>query len=202
MDVKEQIKQREIGQQIMIVRMVHDISEKALKSGVSFINRSEVAKWTHKSKEEIDLFLEDIASLHELNICADAASKYANNLSGDAQAFFALTFKKHGYLFIESILNSKESGDSYLDRMENLAKINAKNIIDKEINVDDEIMSAARLEDSLKFYFSFYIGRIIDIVNKGYDWDVINEMLGESNEFFELIKSYVIHILRNKNAIR
>lgn len=64
-------------------------------------------------------------------------------------------------------------------------------IIDKGLNVDEETQSAARFEDSLKFYFKFYICRITDVVSKGYDWDVVCEMLREDKTFTDLIKPLV-----------
>ena len=190
-DKEELIKQREIGQQIIIIRIVHDENDKALRGSFSFLDRSEIAKWMRKSEEELEYFLNDIAALDEFNICVDAAWEYARKLPADAYGFFLSTFRKHGYLYIESKLGKKKAYDLYADDIEELASINARKIIDKGLNVDEETQSAARFEDSLKFYFKFYICRITDVVSKGYDWDVVCEMLREDKTFTDLIKPLV-----------
>lgn len=190
-DKEELIKQREIGQQIMIIRMVRDENDNVLRGGFSFLERSKIARWAKKSEEELENFLNDIAALYELNICVDATLEYAKKLSEDAHYFFFLTFRKHGYLYVKSMIEKKKFYDSYSDGIKELASINAKNNIDKGLRVDEEIQSATRFEDSLKFYFEFYINRIIDVVNEGYDWDVVCEMLGEDKAFTDLLRPYV-----------
>ena len=190
---EELIKQREIGQQIMVIRMVHEENEKVSRGGFSFLSRNKIAKWAQKSEEELENFLNDIAVLDEFNICRDAAWAYANELPNDAYWFFLSTFRKHGYFYIESTLGIKKSYDPYSEGMKDLASINARNIIDiNGLYVDEEIQSAARFEDSLKFYFKFYINRIEEVVSKGYDWDVVCEMLREDKEFTDLIRTLVI----------
>lgn len=189
---EEQNMQQEIGQQIMIVRMVHDENNIVSKGGFSFLNTSKIAKWAQKSEEEMGEFLDAISALYELKICVDAAMKYAEGLSVDAFGFFLSTFRMYGYYYIENMLGIKQPFDPNFDRIKELAKINAKKIIDKGIIVDEEIQSAERFEDSLQFYFKFYISRIAEVVDKGYDWDVVSEMLGEDKEFTELIKPLVI----------
>lgn len=190
-DKEELIKQREIGQQITIIRIVHGENDKVSRGGFSLLSRSEIAKWARKSEEEIEYFLNDIAALDEFNICVDAALEYARKLPADAYGFFLATFRKHGYLYMESMLGKKKDYDPYSDGMDDLASINAKNIIDKGLNVDEETQSTARFEDSLKFYFKFYISRIKDVISAGYDWDVVCEMLREDKAFTDLIKPLV-----------
>lgn len=190
-DKEELIKQREIGQQIIIIRIIHDENDKVSRGGFSLLDRSEIAKWAQKSEEELEFFLNDIAALDEFNICVDAALEYASGLPADAYGFFLSTFRKHGYLYIESLLRKEKSYNPYAEGIEDLACINAKKIIDKGLHVDEDIQSVARFEDSLKYYFNFYIGRIKDVVCEGYDWDVVCEMLGEDKAFTDLIKPLV-----------
>lgn len=190
-DKEELIRQREIGQQIIIIRIIHDENDKVSRGGFSFLDRSEIAKWAQKSEEELEYFLDDIAVLDEFNICVDAALEYASGLPADAYGFFLSTFRKHGYLYIESLLNKEKTYNPYAEGIEDLACINARKIIDKGLHVDEETQSASRFEDSLKFYFKFYIDRIVDVVCEGYDWDVVCEMLGEDKAFTDLIKPLV-----------
>lgn len=188
---EELIKQQEIGQQFMIIRMVHDENDTVSRGGVPFLRRSDITRWAQKSEEEMEYFLNDIAALDEFNICVDAAKEYAEGLSADVYGFFLSTFRKYGYLYISNMLGMRKSYDSYSDGMEGLARINARRIIDSGIKVDEEIQSAARFEDSLMFYFKFYIGRIVDVASEGYDWAVVSEMLRADKEFTELIKLLV-----------
>lgn len=202
MDNKEElIKQRKIGQQIMTIRIVQDESDKGLRGGISFLDRSEIAKWARISKEEMDYFVNDIAALDEFNICVDAALKYASNLPTDAYGFFLSTFRKHGYLYIKSMLGKKKSYNPYTDGIKDLASINARKIIDDGLHVDDETQSAERFGDALKFYFEFYISRILNVVSEGYDWDVVCEMIREDKEFTDLIKSLVDKIIGTEENI-
>ena len=69
-DKEELIRQREIGQQIIIIRIIHDENDKVSRGGFSFLDRSEIAKWAKKSEEELEYFLDDIAVLDEFNIVA------------------------------------------------------------------------------------------------------------------------------------
>lgn len=59
-------KQREIGQTILMTRMIISENDKVRKGGFSHLDRNAIAAWAQKPKEEISCLIDNIAALgHE-----------------------------------------------------------------------------------------------------------------------------------------
>ncbi len=134
---------------------------------------------------------DEIEKQREFTIRREAALEYAKKLSPNEYGFFLLTFKKYGDLYVEIVLGGGKTYNDFSEKIEYFAYINAREINDCGINVDEEIKSAARFEDALKFYFKFYVDRVAEVSSKGYDWDVICEMLRGTKKFTNLIRPLV-----------
>jgi hypothetical protein len=204
MNKEDILKQRKIGQQIMLVRIILGENDRALRTGLpSWIEKDNVSQWAGISKEELNDLIDDISLLFDNNLIIDSSIEYARakKLSGNEKNFFHITFMKHGFHYISEKIGMRkafsESGEKeltsvYADNIEGVADRNASSILAIHgVTVNDEMKSAESFKASLEFYFDFYINRVVYLLNRGYDWDVVCEMIGEDKEFTDLLKKYI-----------
>ena len=178
MDREEMEKQREIGKQILMARIIHCENEHAYRTGISHTSLEDIAMWTSKTKEEVEDFVDICAALDPF-MMADYAARDCYD-----EAFFET--KRNVYYYIRYIY--QKSGcyllgelnmtcfEEYCEIFNNLLyeQYNEKF---KEFPVDESFATREPFELAMRFYLKYAIGLVKTVIAEGYDWDVISEMM-------------------------
>lgn len=177
--------ERKIGKQLVVVKIVQSESE-----GYQVVSRftvDDIAKWMDISYQEADRFVELILMLDMRKLRTDAALSYTMHMSIDERCFYDSVFHELGY-WLKII---------YPHKMESFYSIFAKyveeNLVYTNDNLDKGKISTSKIIDSAKYYYQTYIDRIIDVLEEGYDWDIVKAIINDEDEEHFLAVQKVIN---------
>ena len=105
---KEEIqKQREIGNQLFLVNILHYENDRVRKGGFSFLSRDKLAAWASMTEEELDSFINVCGALYPHNMAEEAARECCQKdpfISGkNAYCFILSTYFRMGDLFAATL---------------------------------------------------------------------------------------------------
>ncbi len=184
-------KQRLIGKQLVLVDIIHEENDRALRGGVFYPEIDDFARWASVDKDEMEAFINVCASLDKLKLCECAAKKYAYDcrlIDGDyAYLFLLYTFQKNSYYFVHDLdLNSiseicevmaESNYTSYCDEMKNK-------------QVGENCSNTELFELIVLGFLDYYTSVVKEAVALGFDWDVVNRMCRfdvSRNRFDEIV---------------
>ena len=199
MNEEEVIKQRRIGMQQMLVRIIHDENDRAARGGFSFVSTDKLVKWSDMTKEEIDGFIETCANLDPRMLARRAAREYESSEEcvheKETWTYAYWIYNNYGDLFwrktdIDIIRSLCEELSSYC------YKQYCKSLSDYPVS--DAFANPEVFKSMMLIYMRAFVKNVRQAVNDGYAWDVIKEMLWykASYDIFkqveELVKSVVL----------
>lgn len=167
-DMEEIVKrERLIGQQILLVRMIHVENER----GFSFISIGHIAEWMNMSKEEVSQYVDACSALDFNRVCFNAAMEFCeeNYLLCDV---IKKIYRIYGMSYLGLKYYRKKSN---LDPWIQKANKTYREKYDLENNC--ETVSNEILKEALDYFGKYYISTIIKVKKWGFEWDVIVEML-------------------------
>lgn len=159
-------RERLIGQQILLVRILHVENEK----GFSFVKVDDIAKWMDISKDEVEAHMWACRELDYSQICFSATVEFCR----DSRLVFDVRFfcEVYGLAYLKFVLYKDESE----------LKIWIKKIKERywekyqekygKVEISDE-----KLEEAFEFFGKYYLNTIEEVRKCGFGWDVILEIL-------------------------
>lgn len=181
---KEMRNQRLIGQQILIVRIMHSENKKVSKGGVSFIGVDDISDWMGCQSSDVIKLRDMNNQLDSFIMAASAARQYTQTMSANEYGYFLTLFNGCGRMYI----NIKMQGIS-VDVLA-LGEAFAKRISDMNIKVEDTLRTEASLTAGFDFFFDFFMETVRQAFRE-YDAEVIREMLCMKDEQFCKLKTYL-----------
>ena len=175
--MKEVEKQREIGKQILLVRIIQCENDKAERGLMSRIDRDDMAEWASISKREINNLINICGELNWYCFIRDLALyvAYSKKYSGNQDVFLFLfyTYMKNGRKILTDIdpdLMDEFCSKKYLKNYYGYNRTAECDFIGKEYATPEF------MENALDNCVSYYVYLIRQALSHGYDWDVIKEM--------------------------
>lgn len=176
-------KQRLIGQQILVVRMIKEAEDKVARGGFSFLRLEEIAKWMGCTLDDVVRLRDMMTKLDSFHLAAKASEQYTE--SSNEYGFYLLTFRTLGTRYIEKVLH--HSPIDFSEMME----LNRAKIKESDLAIEEGIQTEKRISDALQFFFEYYMDSIRTARQDGYDWAVIKEMLQVEDVFMDALIKYI-----------
>ena len=176
-------KQRLIGQQILVVRMMKEAEDKVTRGGFSFLRLEEIAKWMGCTLDDVVRLRDMMTKLDSFHLAAKASEQYTE--SSNEYGFYLLTFRTLGTRYIEKVLH--HSTIDFAEMME----LNRAKIKESDLAIEEGIQTEKGLSDALQFFFAYFMDSIRTAKQDGYDWAVIKEMLQIEDVFMDAVIKYI-----------
>lgn len=174
----EQEKQRTIGQEIILSRMIKCINEDAKITGLPLIGTGKITRWFGIEARKVQNMMDLCASLEK--------TKIAKEVAGRAQVHELYALRVIVDLG-EGILKGmwKSSVDSITDACNGYYRL---------AYGEREIPDAAGFKEMIEQLRHIVVDRIGDALDKDYDWDVIIEAsdIKLSLDEYEQLKNFII----------
>jgi len=178
MNIIEEINaQREIGKQILLMRILKSEDERVQRTGVNSVTKEDVIGWTLMSREKVDELCRAYRTLRKSDLAMMAAVEYKNS--------FAIEIEKETFYYVYNSYNNLD--DHFLDNyspqfLDEFCRINAElnyaTYVDSWHSLPREDLNH---EDFFRKIIDNYLRCLVTEVeglrSKGYDWDVISEMI-------------------------
>ncbi len=169
-------KQRNIGKQIMMAKVVKTEKEEAERTGLSLLRIDRLAEWTSMSEDEVKEFIKTCKSLEKREMAYEAACRFNNN-AVISPNMDMLSFPIFTYSQVENELLRGYSPEQLLRYCDDYVKENSALFSEKCGRQVDDYFSIESFKLLLENYLKYFTSTVNAICNKGYDWDVISEML-------------------------
>ena len=160
-------RQRKIGQQIMLIRLINEEQEKQALGLYSWIKKSDIATWMDEDIDTVEAIVSDCMQLSRFNAVNSAAISYCRSRRGIDIGYVVRVMYRYGILYTNLALENKKL-DYEICRVSDLEE-------DYQ-GTDRSILSAEGFKDILDFYMENYINLARQISDKGYDDDVMDLM--------------------------
>lgn len=171
-------RQREIGKQLFLVKIIQCETDWGRRGGFSFIPRNKIISWTSMSKEELDHFISLCCMLDPENLSSEAASDCCKEdlFAREKNAFF---FVLHTYHELGEVFTILMRSGKLEDICEALSERNYKEYSKRfaEWAVDESFAAPKILEAVMRIYLRHFVNTVKEVVAEGYDWDVIKAMM-------------------------
>lgn len=159
-------RERLIGQQILLVRILHVENEK----GFSFVKVDDIAKWMDISKDEVEAHMWACRELDYSQICFSATVEFCR----DSRLVFDVRFfcEVYGMTYLKFVLYKEESElKTWIKEIKERYKEKYQEKYGK-VKISDE-----ELEEAFEFFGKYYLNTIEEVRKCGFEWDVIVEIL-------------------------
>ena len=175
MDETMIMRQREIGKQQMLVKILHYEND---RRGHSFVSRDDLVGWTSMSEDELETFISFCSALDPYSIADETANncrreeKFKNE--SESYIYILSACYRFGGLFA-SILDP----DLLEEYVEEYAAVNYRIYKEKygETYPVDKFMAAPDVfKHMMQSYIKCYLDNMDEALSAGYDWDVIAKM--------------------------
>ena len=164
--VEKMNKERLIGLQICIVRMIHWQSENIFFP----MSVSDVAACMRISEEEVRLYVDGCSKLYDANVIFDVTFDFCKNKK--MIGFFEIhdLYKVYGktYLCLATYLENKKL-QAWVNEIKGVC---VRNIFKTE----EEDISPEIIKEALDYYVEYYVNVFEEMIEKGLDLEVIREM--------------------------
>ena len=174
-------KQRQIGKQLLLVRLFKSEGERERKIGLrSSISFEEISNWASMDIDEVKLLADTWSRFESMNLFESAAMNfvyYSDNKIDEKDAivfdFVFTSYKQNGMKFIKEIKPNLAS-----DEWKKMSRMNYKQYESKRSRVViNEIMTSTEFYKKMMIHCMFYyVEAIRKALQNGFDWDVIREM--------------------------
>lgn len=175
---KEEIeKQREIGKQLFLVKILHYENDRVRNGGCSFLSIDNLAAWASMTKEELDSFIDVCRALDPYNVGTEAAKKCCRKepfkSEEYAYCFVLSTYYRMGDLFAATL-----DIDKFDEYCKIFSEYNYQTYSEKyeEYPVDESYSTSEIYENVMSIYIRYLVAIIKKFISKGYAWDVISSM--------------------------
>lgn len=191
------IDQRNIGKQLMLVNILRRENEKAQELGLSYIDKDDIVSWSMVSKEEVSDFVSTFTSLDKKILAANAANEFKYNsitpLNPNLFSFLFFTYKNIGEDLFKCCSYSTNSLIEYGDHH---AKENYQRYV-KDIGSElgEVLGTPSGYLAVIRSYLQFFVRTVNSILKKGYEWDVVSEMLWcdiDRDDYIKLSDQYSV----------
>lgn len=183
----EQEKQRGIGQEILVVRMLQEEKAKIeRRGGFPILSIEKIVLWTGWSSEDVTRLKNMTGMLDPFEMSVRAARNYTKNMpTADPYGYFLSVYELAGRDYVLMTLQDRPVDLSAV------AAANAEQVSEHNITVDEEIQTESSISAALKFFFEYFMESVRQARREGYDWDVIKVMIRMEDEQFDKIKDYL-----------
>jgi len=172
-------KEREIGQQILLVKIIKSINRRNLSTGISFIDKDDIMEWASLSKGDVDKLINCCAALDDYRLSFDAAIqlelahifKWEENL---VLYTFAL-FSRLGWL-VATQFNLSELSNYCKNSANDVYIIYCERRPDNPVST--ELTTPEAMERGILFFLKYFVEQIDYVNSNGFHWDVIKTMFG------------------------
>lgn len=172
-------KQRTIGRQIMLVKIVQQQMRMASNIGMATIPKETLAEWAEMTPEELDTFVDFCINLDAENMARDAAYALLDKdhiLTGENHWLFAVRIYREYGQFFRNV--TEYSGFRALSETACELGYESYMKVNKDIYpVDEAVTEPKRFEAMMFSYLKYYVSSVNKAIEQGYDWDVIKEMM-------------------------
>lgn len=169
--------QRKLGKQLLIVRMLRTENEKAKRTGISLITRTDIANWASMNADEIDNLIKTIHNFSKKRMAIGAAKAYEEAcIIPQSTALFA--FLRQTYSNLDADLLIGFNSDHLSEYCKNHSVDNYEKFPEMwKDEVGDILGNAGVFEIVIRNYLHYFVSTINSARVAGYDWDLISEML-------------------------
>lgn len=196
MDVEIE-KQRIIGKQILIVNAIRDNTELEEQGFFgAHVTADDFSRWADMSKEEIDRILNACSRLYKSFVFMDAKCEFLDceieKGEKERGTYILFMYIKQGFDFIKH---------ADLDCIDKYFKDNCGCFYDRYCQyhgtkhpVSEKMKSENIMKQAMEILAKIYVSRINELLEEGFDFDVIKAMLGFelSRERFEKFENYFL----------
>ncbi len=194
LDETEIERQREIGKQLFLVSVLREENERASRGAITHISRETLAKGASMDRDDLDKFIDACVSLCKIKLEARAAQELAFGEVFRSEAY-AYSYIMNTYLEYGTFVLLDLNLDVIKDYCEGEADEHyyAYNELYENKKVGIIFLKPEVFETILKHYIKYFVRIMNEVMGLGYDWDIINAMLGYqiSKERFEILKDFV-----------
>ncbi len=170
-------KQREIGKQLLLVNILRAEEETAKNTGISFVTKEDIARWASMSINDVDSFLYACSKFEKDKMAAEAALAFGEN-SVTSQDHYLFDFLTYTYSMLENYLLNGYSHERLLEYCEKHVEENYERYNERRNRKAKETFRTENtFERIVRNYLRYFVSAIKSEYEKGYDWDVISEML-------------------------
>lgn len=175
--------QRFIGEQIIVVRILHCESEKVSKGGVSFVTVDNLSTWMGCDSSDVIKLRDMTCRLDPFEISVSAAKQYTQILSTTEYAFFLNLYNGFGRMYIRMKLWGIQADITAW------GEASEKRCRESNIKIDT-VHTEESLTAGLEFFFDYYMENVRQALHE-YDAEVVREMLCINEKQFEAVKKYL-----------
>ena len=175
--VNDKAGQRNIGKQLFLVRMIRMETKKAGKTGVSLITKKDIADWALMKTEEIDELTRINSDLDREKMAGSAALDYERELIvNDGRDVFG--FLRDTFMRLDKDFLKGYSSERLAEYCRTHATENFEEYVQAYAKKPDDLLGSSYvLETGIRYYIKHLVSVVDSALQKGYDWDVISEML-------------------------
>ncbi len=161
-------RERLIGKQICIVRMLHQENMITIWRNMS---SAELENLLEISVDEIEKIMCEIDKFKNEHFCSAAANEYAKYKQDYRYSRFQNFFEIYGRAYLRLISHfEKEKIDVWIREIDE--KYIQKKVVDEKRDIECHVL----LTEALEFYVDYYLEKINDLRDKGFALSVIVEM--------------------------
>ena len=167
------IKQRTIGEQLLLVKILNFERERSKRIGMTFVSKDTVSKWTSMSIEKVNDFAVSCESLGRQSMALDAAVEYDSgrftNGSGEAYSLLYRIYKRYD----DDLLRycCYKSPVEYYENFTEPGEVESEMLKTLELECDYSKVLF------LDFYLQYFVSTVNAVRSRGYYWDVVAGML-------------------------
>lgn len=172
-------KQRKIGKLLMAVDIIRYENKHNRRTGISFVSIEDLAAWASIKKEEVETLIWYYKMFDACWIAASAADQLMDEIDlfrsdRNAKFYTMHTCCNYGKLFICYADMAK------IDRFDKLAALNFDDYLAtwESYPINETFKEAWIFERIMHSYVQNFCGLFKDALKHGYDWDVINRIIG------------------------
>lgn len=175
--------QQLIGEQIIVVRIIHSENEKVARGGVSFVGVDDLSTWMECDSSDVIKLRDMTCRLDPFEMSVGAAKQYTQTLSTTEYAFFLNLYSGFGRIYIRMKLWGIPAD------ITTWGETSAKRCRESNIKIDS-VHTDDSLTAGLEFFFDYYMENVRLALHE-YDAEVVREMLCINEKQFEPVKTYL-----------
>lgn len=164
----ERDRQRRIGQQVMLFRLLVAENKKADLGIPSFIKTSDIALWMDEEEERIEEFISDYNTMSPYGASQRAAKIFCQDKKDVDIGYVFRTMYHYGPRYIRSILNNKPFDfEGFFQK--NWSDFHA---VREYQGSDRSVTDEKGFRSILVCYRDYYLNRMRSLEERGYDEDI------------------------------
>lgn len=188
--VEKMNRERLIGIQICIVRMIHWQSENTLFP----MSVSDVANCMRISEDEVRSYVDGCSKLFDSNVIFDVTFNFCKNKNKIGYIELRDLYKVYGKTYLR--LATYLQDEKLQVWIEEIKGVCIRNIFE----IEEEDISLEIIKEALDYYVEYYVNVFEEMIEKGIDLEVIQEMAKNLLEVKE-IKQLLLMRSRNKSLV-